>query len=108
MLMREALRNRSISWLWLGQAMSSIGAVPVDEVAQPKALTAEGDGFNLHAATHFNADDREAIERLCRHAARGPLALTRLSLADKGNVVYRLKAPRPDGTTHLVFTPHSF
>ena len=31
------------------------GAAPDEEVPQPKALTAEGDVFNLHAATHFEA-----------------------------------------------------
>ena len=93
-----------------------MGAAPVEEVPPPKALTAECDSFNLHAATHFEAEDREAIERFCRYAARGPLALARLwnfiplrdSLAENGNVVYRLKTPRPDGTTHVVFTPRSF
>jgi hypothetical protein len=31
----------------------------------------------------------------------------RLSQAPNGNVVYRLKAPRADGTSHVVFTPRS-
>jgi hypothetical protein len=39
---------------------------------------------------------------------RGPIALARLSLLPNGNVSSRLKTPRTDGTTHRVFTPHSF
>ena len=73
----------------------------------PRRLTAESDGFNLHAATCFEAHERVAIERFCRYAARGPLALSRLSLAPNGNIIYRLKRPRADGTSQLVFTPRS-
>ena len=36
---------------------------------------------------------------------RGPLALNRLSENPKDTLLYRLKTPKPDGTTHLVFTP---
>ncbi len=101
-----------LSW----RRCSSSWAAPDEATPKPKALTAECDGFNLHAATHFEAADREAIERFCRYAGRGPLALARLwnfiplrdSLAENGNVVYRLKTPRPDGTTHVIFTPLSF
>jgi hypothetical protein len=25
-----------------------------------------------------------------------------------GNVIYRLKTPRADGTTHVILTPHAF
>jgi hypothetical protein len=80
---------------------------PVDPESPAKELTAEHDGFNLHAATHFAANERAAVERFCRYAARGPLALSRLSLAPNGHVIYRLKQPRPDGTSHVVFSPQS-
>ncbi len=40
--------------------------------------------------------------------SRGPLALSCLSLAPNGNLFYRLKQARADGTTHVVFTPRSF
>jgi hypothetical protein len=83
-----------------------LGADPVER-RPAKKLTAEYDGFNLHAATHFAAHERQAVERFCRYAARGPLAMSRLSLAPNGNVVYRLKTPRADGTSHVVFTPRS-
>ena len=84
-----------------------VEAEPAEPSAGHRKLTAESDGFNLHAATSFEAHERCAIERFCRYAARGPLALSRLSLAPNGNVVYRLKTPRPDGTSQVVFTPRS-
>jgi hypothetical protein len=55
--------------------------------------------------TAFPGDPARA---LAGYAARGPLALSRLSLASNGQLVYPLKAPRADGTTHVVFSPRSF
>jgi hypothetical protein len=81
---------------------------PVPPAPSGKPLTAEHDGFNLHAATSFNAEERAALERFVRDCARGPIALGRLSLLPNGNVSYRLKKSRPDGSTHLVFTPQAF
>ncbi len=79
------------------------GAEP-EEPTEPK-LAAEYDGFNLHAAIAFEAHERLAIERLCRYILRGPLALGRLAKGRRGNLVYQLKKPRPDGTTHIVLSP---
>ena len=84
-------------------ALKIFGAEP-EEPAEPK-LAAEHDGFNLHAAVAFEAHERVAIERLCRYILRGPLALGRLTKGPRGNVIYRLKTPRPDGTTHIVLSP---
>ncbi|WP_434346501.1 transposase [Myxococcus virescens] len=53
---------------------------------------------------HVHANDRQGLERRCRYGARGALALERLSQAEDGRIVYRMKRPLPDGTTHLLFT----
>jgi hypothetical protein len=62
------------------------------------------EGFCLHADTHLHAKDRQGLERLCRHGARGALALERLSRMEDGRLAYRMKRPLPDGTTRLFFT----
>jgi hypothetical protein len=80
-----------------------LGAEPAAP-AEPK-LVAQFDGFNLHAGTSFAPHERVALERFCRYALRGPLAQARLSARSDGKLVYRLKAPKPDGTTHVVFSP---
>jgi len=49
----------------------------------------------------------ERLEKLCRHAARPPLVLDRLSQQDDGTILYKLKRRFRDGSTHVVFTPHS-
>jgi len=67
-------------------------------------------GFSLHAAQAVAAEDREALERLCRYGLRAPFAQERLSLREDGKVVYRLRRPWPrqGGATHLVLEPHDF
>lgn len=62
-------------------------------------------GFDVHTGVRIPARDRKRLERLCRYAARGPIATERLTLTSDGNVVYRLRRSWRDGTTHLVFTP---
>lgn len=62
-------------------------------------------GYNVHAGVRISAQDRGRLERLCRYAARGPIAADRLSLTPDGHVVYRLRKKWRDGTTLLVFTP---
>jgi hypothetical protein len=80
-----------------------IGAEP-HEPASP-ALVASFDGFNLHAGTSFEAHERVAVERYCRYALRTPLAQGRLTETASGSLLYRLKAPKPDGTSHIAFSP---
>jgi hypothetical protein len=61
-------------------------------------------GFSLHADTHVAENDRQGLERLCRYGARGPLAEERLSRAEDGRYIYRLRRPAPNGATTLVLT----
>ena len=65
-------------------------------------------GFSLHAGTVCEAHDRDSLERLCRYIARPALSNERLSVNDRGQVVYRLKHAFRDGTTHVVLDPVEF
>ncbi|MCB0385750.1 MAG: transposase [Bdellovibrionales bacterium] len=49
-------------------------------------------------------NEREKIGKLCRYIARPAVALERLSLNQRGQVIYTLKKPYSDGTTHIVMT----
>ena len=73
-----------------------------------RGLVAELDGFNLHAGVCVAADDRDALERLCRYMARPAVASGRVSVLPDGNVAYRVKSPRSAGATHRVMTPMEF
>jgi len=68
-------------------------------------LVAEVEGFNLHAGVCVAADDRAALERLCRYMARPAVASGRVTRLPDGNVAYRVKSPRSAGATHRVMTP---
>jgi hypothetical protein len=81
----------------------------------------ESNGFSLHADVSCGRGERKKLERLCRYdvqgstsvaggrmpgatIARPPIAHERLKLSDCGQVVYELKAPYRDGTTHVVMS----
>jgi len=89
------------------------GRGPVRVGADPDApwvdrhvpLHAHDGGFDLHAAVHVEAGDRERLERLCQYLCRPPIGQGRLSRLHDGRVAVRLQRPWADGTTHLVFTP---
>ena len=54
------------------------------------------------------ADDRQALEQLCRYITRPALANERVQTNAAGQVALKLKTPWRDGTTHLVISPLEF
>jgi hypothetical protein len=57
----------------------------------PGRLVAVGEGFSLHAGTAVHENDRDALARLCRYGARGPIAESRLSRRHDGKYAYETK-----------------
>ena len=53
--------------------------------------------------TRCRARDRNSLEPLCRYIARPAVSNERLSVNDRGQVVYRLEHPFGDGATHHAF-----
>jgi hypothetical protein len=74
----------------------------------PKPFTANRDGFSLNCSVSCQAHQRDRLERLCRYITRPALCLERLSTNVAGQVVYQLKNPFRDGTTHILFSPEDF
>ena len=72
----------------------------------PRALVASGAGFSLHAGVHVPANRRGRLEKLCRYIARPPLATERLSVDERGRILYALRHPY-GGKTHAIFTPRT-
>jgi hypothetical protein len=60
------------------------------------------------AATCIEAHQRDKLEKLCRYITRPAIANERLSINDRGQVIYRFKQPFRDGSTHVVFEPLDF
>ena len=83
------------------------GAMP-RETEFKQTLCADIDGFSLHAVVRCGADDRQALEQLCRYITRPALANERVQTCAAGQVDLKLKTPRRDGTTHLVLSPVEF
>jgi hypothetical protein len=59
-------------------------------------------GFSLHAAVRCAADDRRALEQLCRCITRPALANEGVQTNATGQMVLKLKTAWRDGTAHLV------
>jgi Putative transposase len=70
---------------------------------QPGCVNAHG--FSLHAAVRCGAHQRKELERLCRYITRPAIANERLKRNPAGQVVFQLKSPWRDGTTHIVMSP---
>jgi hypothetical protein len=83
------------------------GAMPRDGDFK-QTLCADNNGFSLHAAVRCAAEDRQALEQLCRYITRPALANERVQTNAAGQVVLKLKTPWRDGTTHLVMSPLEF
>jgi len=90
-----------------GQRIVKVGAV--EELADSAVMSgprcASVSGFSLHADVAIAAWDRFGLERLCRYAARPPIATDRLSLLPDGRLLYQLRHRWRDGTTHVIFEP---
>jgi hypothetical protein len=83
------------------------GAMP-RQTEFKQTLCADINGFSLHAAVRCAADDRQALEQLCRYITRPALANERVQTNAAGQVVLKLKTAWRDGTTHLVMSPLEF
>ena len=83
------------------------GAMPRDADFK-QTLCADIDGFSMHAAVRCGADDRQALEQLCRYITRPALANERVQTNAAGQVVLKLKTPWRDGSTHLMMLPLEF
>jgi hypothetical protein len=73
-----------------------------------KPQTADQDGFSLNVAVACQPHQRDRLERLCRYITRPAICLERLSHNTAGQIVYQLKHPFRDGSTHVVFSPLDF
>jgi len=62
----------------------------------------------LNAAVACQPHQRQRLERLCRYVTRPAICLERLQTNAEGKVVYELKHPFRDGTTHILFAPQDF
>jgi hypothetical protein len=65
-------------------------------------------GLSLRAAMYSGADDRQALERLCRYITHPAPANERVRRNATGQLELKLKPPWRDGTMHLAMSPRDF
>ena len=87
----------------VGTLGDQIDGDSLDALTSPRCASV--DGFSVHANVGIGARDRQRLERLCRYAARPPVANERLSELANGKLSYELKRPWSNGATHVVFEP---
>jgi len=81
------------------------GRGSLQEPSERRPLSAEWEGFSLHAAVRIPQGCRKQLEHLCRYAARPAVAEERLSLLPDGRVAYKRKRRWRDGSTSVVLDP---
>jgi hypothetical protein len=82
----------------LRQKALTLKTVPENDHNFEGGLVVKNSGFSLHAGVTASSSDRKKLEKVCRYIARPAIALDRLKVNDKGQVVYSLKKPYSDGT----------
>jgi len=93
-----------------GNRITALGAqIEPEDPAVPAGKRCAGvSGVSLHANVCIPAKARRQLEKLCRYAARPPIATERLSILPDGRVLYCLRHRWRDGTTHVAFEPLEF
>ena len=86
--------------------MRRLGQEPDSEAVTSRGpRQAHLEGFDLHANVWVSANDRAALERLCRYVLRPPFAQARLRLRGDRHVALEMKTAWHDGASALVFEP---
>jgi hypothetical protein len=108
-LYSASVRGRVATGPRAGQAVLRFGdRINVEQLPASAQRCARIGGVNVHADVAVPARDRRRLERLCRYAARPPIATERLSRLPDGHLFYELRHRWRDGTTHLGFEPLEF
>ena len=101
-ILMGSIQNKNL----LGKKVETLGKFGPGQWAELKGnRCATKDGFNLHANTCISAYDRKARENLCRYICRPPISNERMKMSGDGHVIYELKKPWSDGSTHIKLTP---
>lgn len=92
-----------------GQGLRRYGTKRIEvDLEDNDPFSANVGGFSLNARVWVTGKDRGKLERIIRYMARGPIATERLSESFPNGLIYRLKTPWRDGTTHVSFSHLDF
>ena len=91
-----------------GKKALTLQTLPTSDTEDLRSLVTKQSGFSLHAGVSCKAGQQKKLERLCRYVTRPAISEQRLSITGNGHVIYELKTPYSDGTTHVVLSPLEF
>ncbi len=91
-----------------GRKALTLQTIPPTTPSTSRELVSKQASFSLHAGIACKDKQRKKLERLCRYITRPAISEKRLALASNGNIIYNLKTPYDDGTTHVVLSPQEF
>ena len=93
-----------------GQKALTLGSLPNSkpQKEKEKPFLSRYSGFSLHAGVSCKSYERKKLEHICRYISRPSLSEERLSVNNQGQVIYKLKTPYQNGTTHIVLSPLDF
>jgi len=108
-MMGGSIQNRVSFGPRQGQRPIQVGKVEEGVWSAPtgKCMSYQ-DGFSLHANVKIGHKNREGLERLARYVARPAYSKERVEQVKEGEILWRLKTPWRDGTTHLKFSEEEF
>ena len=106
----SSITYRIASGKYKGQKALTLGSLPNSkpQKEKEKPFLAKYSGFSLHAGVSCKSYERKKLEHICRYVSRPSLSEERLSVNDNGQVIYKLKTPYQNGTTHIVLSPLDF
>ena len=91
-----------------GRKTLSLKSIPNNTKEKEKPFLSRYSGFSLHAGVSCKSYERKKREHICRYISRPSLSEERLSVNNQGQVIYKLKTPYQNGTTHIVLSPLDF
>lgn len=93
----------------MGQGLKRYGTRKIEvDPEDNDPYSANVGGFSLNARVVIPRNERRRLEQLIRYMARGPIATERLSESFPNKLLYEMKTPWKDGTTHVSFSPLDF
>ena len=109
-LQNEKVSNDLFYLKYKGRKVLSLKSLSNSKQKQEKEnpFLSKYSGFSLHAGVSCKSYERKKREHICRYISRPSLSEERLSVNNQGQVIYKLKTPYQNGTTHIVLSPLDF
>ena len=105
----SSITYRIVLGKYKGEKALTLGSIPIKfQEEKDKPFLSKYSGFSLHGGVSCKSHERKKLEHICRYISRPSLSEERLSVNTHGQVIYKLKKPYQNGTTHIVLNSLDF